>query len=100
MTIIAFSMLLTAALNYLNIKSHPERISNLKPFIDQYDWKGINFPSHKEDWKKFELNNKSIALNILFVPYNTKQIVRAYPPKKHNKHKNQVILLMITDVKK
>ena len=33
--------------------------------------------------------------------YNTKQIVRAYPPKKHNnKRKNQVILLMITDGKK
>ena len=29
---------------------------------------------HKKDWKKFELKNKSIALNILFVPYNTKEI--------------------------
>ena len=30
--------------------------------------------------------------------YNTKKIVRAYPPKKHNnKRKNQVLLLMITD---
>ena len=44
--------------------------------------KEINFPSHKEDWKKFELNNKTIALNNLFLPYNTKQIVRAYQPKK------------------
>ena len=35
------------------------------------------------------------------MPYNTKQIVRAYPPKKHNnKRENQVILLMITDNKK
>ena len=31
--------------------------------------------------EKFESNNKSIALNILFVPYNTKQIVHAYPQK-------------------
>ena len=35
---------------------------------------GKNFPSHKEDWKIFELNNKSVAPNILFVPYNTKEI--------------------------
>ena len=35
------------------------------------------------------------------MPYNTKQIVRAYPPKKHNnKSKNQAILLMIIDGKK
>ena len=32
-----FQYVLAAALNYLNIKSHPERVSNLKPFIDQYD---------------------------------------------------------------
>ena len=61
----------------------------------------MNFPSHKEDCKKFELNNKKIALNILFVPCNTKQIVRAYPPRKHNnRRENKVILLMITDGKK
>ena len=85
-----FLYALTVALNYQKIKS----------FINQYDWKGIHFPLCKEDWKKFESNNKSIALIILFVPYNTKQIVRPYPPKKHNnKRKNQVIFLMITDVK-
>ena len=59
-----FQYALTAALNYQNIKSHPERVSNLKPFIDQYNWKGTNFPLHKEDWKKTESNNMSIALNI------------------------------------
>ena len=63
-----FQYALTVALNHKQIKNHPERISNLKPFIDQYNWKGINFPSHKEDWKKFESNNKSIGLHILFVP--------------------------------
>ena len=34
----------------------------------------IDFPSQGKDWKKFELNNKSIALNILHVPYNTKDM--------------------------
>ena len=27
------------ALNYEQIKSHPEKIPNIKPFIDQCDWK-------------------------------------------------------------
>ena len=73
-----FQYAIIAALNYKQIKNHPERISNLRSFIDQYNWKGINFPSQKEDWKKFESNNKSIALNILFVPYNTEKIRLAY----------------------
>ena len=55
-------------LNHEQINSHPEIISNIKPFIDQYDWKEIDFLSHRKDWKKFESSNKSIALHILHVP--------------------------------
>ena len=91
---------LTVALNHKQIKSHPERISKIKPFIDQYNWKEIDFPSHSKDWKKFEQNNKTIALNILFVPHNTEKIRLAYKSKHNFKCKNQVILLMITDGKK
>ena len=43
---------------------------------------------------------RKIALNILFVPYNTKQIRPAYISKYNHKGDNQVILLMITDNKK
>ena len=68
-----FQYALTVALSYEKIKNHPERISKFKPFIYQYNWKELDFPSHKKDWEKFELNNKSIALNILYIPYNTKK---------------------------
>ena len=64
---------ITAASNHEKIKKDPQRISNLKPFFDQYKWEGIDFLSHSKDWKKFEQSNKTIALNILFVPYNTKK---------------------------
>ena len=32
---------ITASLNYKQIKSHPERVSKIKPFIDLYSWKEI-----------------------------------------------------------
>ena len=67
------------------------------PFFDQYNWKGIEFPSHVKDWKKFEQNNKTFALNIFFLKYNTKQIVPAYKSKYNHKRDNKVNLLMITD---
>ena len=51
----------------------------------------------KEDWKTFEQNNKEIALNVLFVPHNKKEIEPAYTSKYNCKRKKQVILLMITD---
>ena len=85
--------------NY-GIKSNLQRILNIKYFISQYNWKEINFPLHKKDWKKFRLNNKSIALNILFVPYNTKDMRYSHRSKHNLKHENQIIILMITDGRK
>ena len=92
-----FKYAITAALNHNKINNHPEKISKLKPFIDNYNWKDIEFPSHSKDWKKFEQNNKTVALNILFVPYNIKQTRPAYISKYNRKRNNQVILLMISD---
>ena len=57
-----FQYAITAALNHQNIDRHPERISNLKPFINNYKWKDKEFPSHSKDWKKFEQSNVTIAL--------------------------------------
>ena len=59
------------------LKSYRKNII-IKPFIDQYNWKVISFSLRKKDWKRFELNNKAIAINILFVPYNTEEIRLAY----------------------
>ena len=95
-----FQYAITVALNHKQIKNYPERISNIKLFIDPYNCREINFPSHKEDWNHFEKNKKSITLNVLFVPHNTKQIRYAYLSKHISHRKNQVILLMITDGKK
>ena len=63
----------TLALNLDKIRKIPQRISKIKPFIDEYNWKDIDFPSTSKVWRKFEFNNE-IALNILYVPHNTKKI--------------------------
>ena len=64
-----FQYALIAVLNYQNIDHHPERISKLRPFINNYNWKDIEFPSRSKNWRKFEQNNKTTALKILYVPY-------------------------------
>ena len=92
-----FQNVFNDSLNYQTIKTHPERISKLKPDINKYNGKDTKFPSDKEDWKMFEQNNKEIALNVLFAPYNEKEIEIAYKSKYNYKPKKQVILLMITD---
>ena len=94
-----FENALNDALNYQTIETHPERISKLKPYVNNYNWEGIEFPAGPKDWKKFERNNKAIALNVLYMSCNTKTITVAYRSEYNDKHKNQVILLMITNGK-
>ena len=95
-----FQYVITAALDYDKIENHPERISNIRSFVTKCDWKNIDFLLRSKDWKKFEQNNKTIALNILHVPRNTKQIRLVYKSKYNPKRNNQVNLLMITNGKK
>ena len=87
-----FQCTATLALNFNNIDKDRQRISKIKPFINNYNWQDINFPAAKKDWNKFETNNKNIGLNILYVPFNTKKVEIAYKSKYWNKfeinHKN------------
>ena len=96
----SFQNALDDALNYQTIKTNPERISKLKPYINKYNWEGIDFPAGPKEWIKFEKNNKTIALNVLYIPRNTKTISVAYRSEYNNKRKKQVILLMISNGKK
>ena len=90
-----FQYAVTLALNLDKINKHLQRISKIKPFINQYNWKDIYFLSTSKDWRKLVLNNE-IALNILYVPHNTRKIQVAYKSKQNLTCDKQVILLMIT----
>ena len=95
-----FQYAITVALNRDKINRDPQRISKIKPFIEQYNWNGIEVPATCKDWKKFEQNNELIALNILYVPYKTKKISLAYKSKHNLNHEEKAILLMISNGEK
>ena len=95
-----FPYAVTLALNYDKFDRNPQRISKIRPFIDQYNWKDIDYPATSKDWKKIERNKELIALNILYVPQNTRKIHIAYKSRHNLTREKQVILLMITDGEK
>ena len=78
-------------LNQEEIKEDPQRIIKSKPFIDKYNWEGISYPSEKDEWKKFEKSNLTIALVVLYA----KKIYPAYVSKHNSNGKKQFIFLMI-----
>ena len=61
------------ALNYQITESNPQRISKLKSYINKYNWEGINFPAGSKEWRNFEQNNDTIALNILYADKKQKK---------------------------
>ena len=72
-------------LNHEVIGKDSERITKVKHFINNYTWEGIHFPLVKNDWKKTEKINRTVALNscilkkkkyILLMFQNITQIVK------------------------
>ena len=83
--------------NNWRIKLHKIKEKELKK-IEKFKRKKVdtNFSSYQRDWEKFEQNDTSIALNILFAPHNSEKITLIYKSN-CNERKNQVILLVIND---
>ena len=55
-----------------------------------------DFSLHKRDWEKFEQNNESIALNILFLSKDSEEITLLYKSEHNYNQENKVLLLMIS----
>ena len=93
-----FQFAANVALNYEEFESHPERVSNIKPFITKYDSKGINYPSKIDEWVTFHEKNPITALNISIL--NKKEICLTYISKNNSNCEKQIILLMIPNEEK
>ena len=66
-------------------REHSGRIKGTKPFINKYNWQGIHFQSEKDDRKKTEKNNVTIAVNVLYI-IKEKNIYPAYISKHNSDH--------------
>ena len=96
-----FQYSIIVALHHQEIGDHPERLSNMHHFFSYcYNWEDIEVPAGIKDWKRFEKNNETTALNILFVPHEGKTINLAYKSKYNRECKNQVFLLRIANGEK
>ena len=69
-----FKWAVIAPLHYVDIKSHPERILNLKRFKD-YDWGGLKFPLSIKRISKFDKEN-DVSVNVLDVEEKKVYILR------------------------
>lgn len=59
-TIHVFNMLLHFHKSWRNWQKIRKN-NKIKPFIDKYNWKVVDYPLEKDDWKKPEKNNPTIV---------------------------------------
>ena len=86
-----FKWAVIAALHYVDIKSHPEQISNLRWLENNYDWSGFEFPLSIKGISEFE-KKKDVIVNVLGVEEKKFYILRG---KKCSYQKKVVNLLLI-----
>ena len=69
----------------------PQRISNLRKFLDNYDWSGLEFPVSIKDIGKFEARN-NISVNVLAVEGRD-----IYIHRKGQRMGREINLLMVSE---
>ena len=53
-------------LHYEKTEKHDERMSKIKPFINNHKQKEIKCSKHNDDWKTFDKNNVAIVLKVSY----------------------------------
>ena len=76
---------------WMDIDFHPERVSNLREFADNYDWSGLEFPVSLKQIGTFEAKN-NISINMLGLEGKDIYILR-----NSNRSDREINLLMISE---
>ena len=100
-----FKWAVITALHHEDIKNNRHRISNLEPYSDLYNWKGLEFPMTVSKIDKFEKNNPDIAVNVLYLHHpkegKSKGKITILQRSDGNTSRSKVVnLLLITDNEK
>ena len=93
-----FQSAASVALSFEETGSPPDRVLNIKPFIDKYNWDGIRYPTGKDHWKEFEKNKFSVALNVLYK--KEMEVSPAYISKHNSNREKKFIFLMIQNAER
>ena len=93
-----FKWAVIVALHHEDTRHHPDRISLLGPYENQYNWKGLGFPVSIKKIHKFEKNDPGIGVNVLFSNKGSLCTSRRY--ERNVNCKKQVNLLMIDGEKR
>ena len=89
-----FKWAVIAGLKWEEIDCHPERVSKLRKYENEFDWSGITYPVSTRCISKFEIRNR-IGVNLLALNGKTLYICR-----KGGDYERKVNLIILEEVDK
>ena len=89
-----FKWAVIAGLKWEEIDCHPERISKLRHYENEFDWSGLNYPVTTKKISKFERMNE-ISVNLLAIDGKTIYICR-----KGSNYERKVNLMILEEDQK
>ena len=90
----SFQYSITLSSYHEQIGKNYNRVPNIKPYVNNFNWEEFNFPPTHQDYGNIEINNNSIALNILQIN-DQEEINYLYKSKLSDTRKNKVNLLLL-----
>ena len=84
-----FKWAIIAVDKWMDIDFHPERVSNLREFADNYDWSGLEFPVSLKQIGKFEAKN-NISITGVSISSNCMRIQFLF--QRHNFNVTDLLL--------
>lgn len=93
-----FKWAIIAALHHHEIKNNPERIENLRKYVDKYNWKKLEFPTPLNKIELFERRNSDIAVHVL--TSDSSQGIYLCRKSKYINRKQQVYLFLLCEGEK
>ena len=85
-----FKWAVITAMKWRDIDNHPERISKLRRYEDDFDWSEIKFPASFRDIKRFQSRNE-ITINILALEH--KKIYICRKGREYNRVANLMLIM-------
>ena len=85
-----------AVIAVLEIDKHPQCVSNLRKFTDNYDWSGLKFPVSIKDIGMFETNN-NVSVTMLVVEDREIFIHRKPNYRQGHRRDCEINLLLISE---
>ena len=89
----SFQYSITFSLYHEKIGKNYNGVSNIKPYINNFNWENIHFPPIQQDYQNFEMNSASIALTILRM--NDQKEISYLRESQHNKTREKQVNLLL-----